>query len=65
MKKMMRNPYEYHHDLGQFHFYVPICFAMWIQLQLPFLYDYHYKHNTWYVDILLDGHTCKITLHWQ
>jgi hypothetical protein len=28
MKKMMRNPYEYHHDLGQFHFYVPICFAM-------------------------------------
>lgn len=29
MKRMMRNPYEYHHDLGQFPLfsYLPICFT--------------------------------------
>lgn len=24
MKRMMKNPYEYHHDLGQFHLYLVI-----------------------------------------
>lgn len=31
MKRMMRNPYEYHHDLGQFHLFIVFFahFALW------------------------------------
>lgn len=33
MKKMMRNPYEYHHELGQFHFH--LC-TLWLSIPTLF-----------------------------
>ena len=39
MKRMMRNPYEYHHDLGDFHFYHKSSCFLFLLLRCEFDFE--------------------------